>query len=311
MKKRFFIISLFWVLAIAAFGAIVMLLWNFVVPGVLGLATINFWQALALFVLARIFFGGLEELSPPEEECPVVKRVTRSALNGRRCLRKNARISLIKERSSDSVALSEETDSSTRETLIETTVAKLPKRMNNLTGKGNSLEELIVEHQPRLKAFIRKRVSSKEDAEDILQDVLYQLVKTIESTFNPIEQVTAWLYRVARNTIINKGKKMQEEELPDSSYDKEDNVLSEFSEVLFSDAPPTPEVAEKENDGQEVKPVSEGVRNVPPQHTGESPQIRSPANERSPSGNFIADRVIIGRPGFGFKDESRPKGIKI
>ena len=230
MKKRFFIISLFWVLAIAAFGAIVMLLWNFVVPGVLGLATINFWQALALFVLARIFFGGF----PGRGAFP--------ALNGRRCLRKNARISLIKERSSDSVALSEETDSSTRETLIETTVTKLPKRMNNLTGKGNSLEELIVEHQPRLKAFIRKRVSSKEDAEDILQDVLYQLVKTIESTFNPIEQVTAWLYRVARNTIINKGKKMQEEELPDSSYDKEDNVLSEFSEVLFSDAPPTPEV---------------------------------------------------------------------
>ena len=114
--------------------------------------------------------------------------------------------------------------------------------MNNLTGKDNSLEELIAENQPRLKAFIRKRVSTKEDAEDILQDVLYQLVKTIESTFNPIEQVTAWLYRVARNTIINKGKKMQEEELPVSSYDKKDNVLSEFSEVLFSDAPPTPEI---------------------------------------------------------------------
>mgnify|MGYP000126246100 FL=1 len=58
MKKRFFIIPLFGVLAIAAFGAIVMLLWNFVVPGVLGLATINFWQALALFALARILFGG-------------------------------------------------------------------------------------------------------------------------------------------------------------------------------------------------------------------------------------------------------------
>lgn len=57
--------------------------------------------------------------------------------------------------------------------------------MNNLTGKDNSLEELIAENQPRLKAFIRKRVSTKEDAEDILQDVLYQLVKTIESTFNP------------------------------------------------------------------------------------------------------------------------------
>lgn len=58
MKKRFFIIPLFGVLAIAAFGAIVMLLWNFVVPGVLGLATINFWQALALFALTRILFGG-------------------------------------------------------------------------------------------------------------------------------------------------------------------------------------------------------------------------------------------------------------
>ena len=54
--------------------------------------------------------------------------------------------------------LSEETDSSMKETLIETTVAKLPKRMNNLTGKDNSLEELIAENQPRLKAFIRKRV---------------------------------------------------------------------------------------------------------------------------------------------------------
>lgn len=63
--------------------------------------------------------------------------------------------------------------------------------MNKLTEKDNSLEELIAKHQPRLKAFIRKRVSNKEDAEDILQDVFYQLVKTIESTFNPIEQVTA------------------------------------------------------------------------------------------------------------------------
>lgn len=44
--------------------------------------------------------------------------------------------------------------------------------MNNLTGKDNSLEELIAENQPRLKAFIRKRVSTKEDAEDILQDAV-------------------------------------------------------------------------------------------------------------------------------------------
>ena len=76
-------------------------------------------------------------------------------------------------------------------------------------------------------------------------------------------------------------------------------------------APPTPEVAEKENDGQEVKPDTEGVRNVPSQPTEEAPLIRSPANDRSPSGNFIADHVVIGRPGFNVRDEYKPKGIKM
>ena len=93
---------------------------------------------------------------------------------------------------------------------------------------------------------------------------------------------------------------------------KEDELKQLKSELAALDrkiqlelAPPTPEIAEKEKDGQEVKPVSEGVRNVPLQHTGESPQIRSP------SGNFITDRVIIGRPGLYAKDENRPKGLKI
>lgn len=39
--------------------------------------------------------------------------------------------------------------------------------------------------------------------------------------------------------------------------------------------------------------------------------MRSPASERSPTGNFIADHVIIGRPGLSVKDENRPKGLKI
>lgn len=58
---------------------------------------------------------------------------------------------------------------------------------------------------------------------------------------NPIEQVTAWLYRVTRNTIINKGKKKSEEECPVSQY--EESVLSDFSTVLFADdeLAPSPE----------------------------------------------------------------------
>lgn len=113
-------------------------------------------------------------------------------------------------------------------------------KMNENAEKGN-VEKLVKEYQPRLKSFIRKRVSNEEDAEDILQDVFYQLIKTVENTVNPIEQVAAWLYRVARNTIINKEKKKQEEGFPASQHDDEGNILTEFSEVLFNDDNPTPE----------------------------------------------------------------------
>ena len=115
--------------------------------------------------------------------------------------------------------------------------------MNKQKGHEGNVERLIEEHQPQLKAFIHRRVSSKEDAEDILQDVFYQLVKAVSNTLNPIEQVTSWLYRVTRNTIINKGKKKSEEEWPVSAYAEEESVLSEFSEVLFAndDLAPSPE----------------------------------------------------------------------
>ena len=62
--------------------------------------------------------------------------------------------------------------------------------MNKQKGHEGDVERLIEEHQPQLKAFIHRRVSSKEDAEDILQDVFYQLVKAVSNTLNPIEQVS-------------------------------------------------------------------------------------------------------------------------
>ena len=108
-------------------------------------------------------------------------------------------------------------------------------------NKNTPIESLVKEYQPRLKSFIRKKVPNKEDAEDILQDVFYQLIKAIEDTVNPIEQVTAWLYRVTRNIIINKSKEKQEEELPVYQSDEDGDILIEFSEVLFNNDNPTPE----------------------------------------------------------------------
>jgi RNA polymerase sigma factor (sigma-70 family) len=104
-----------------------------------------------------------------------------------------------------------------------------------------NLDKLIVEHQPRLRSFINSRVPNKEDAEDILQDVFYQFVKTVNTTMNPIEQVSAWLYRVARNTIINRGKKKREEDLPTYHGEEDDNdILKDFSEILFNDETTSP-----------------------------------------------------------------------
>jgi len=95
--------------------------------------------------------------------------------------------------------------------------------------------QLIVEHRPQLKAFIRKCVPNKEDAEDILQDVFYQFIKTVENSMNPIEQVSAWLYKVARNLIINRGVKKREVEMPVYRSDEsDDEMLYDVSEILFS-----------------------------------------------------------------------------
>lgn len=75
-------------------------------------------------------------------------------------------------------------------------------------------------------------------------------------------------------------------------------------------APPKPDVAEMENEGQQVKPMSD-VGKTNPLRTEDVPQIRSPANERSPTSSVIADNIIIGCPGFRVKDENGVKGLKM
>ncbi len=102
--------------------------------------------------------------------------------------------------------------------------------------------ELVVEYQPRLRAFIRKRVANRDDADDILQEVFYRLVRA-DTLSDPIEQVSAWLYRVARNLIINSNAKKREVQMPRVRGGEDDEeVLTEVSEVFFPDGDsPTPE----------------------------------------------------------------------
>ncbi|ROS89700.1 DNA methylase [Muribaculaceae bacterium Isolate-080 (Janvier)] len=143
-------------------------------------------------------------------------------------------------------------------------------------------------------------------------------VAAARNFLNALEKIPSTIDQYkAKNEVLEK-EIPQLQEIAGKVWKKEDELKQLKSELAALDrkiqlelAPPAPEVAEKENDGQEVKTVSEGVRNVPPQHTEEAPRIRNPMNERSPSGNEIADRVIIGHPGFQLKNENRPKGIKI
>jgi RNA polymerase sigma factor (sigma-70 family) len=99
----------------------------------------------------------------------------------------------------------------------------------------DNLSKTIVEYQPRLRSFIRRRVDKNEDAEDILQDVWYQLSNAINITLNPIENVAAWLYRVARNTIINHGRKKREEQMPEYRNDDDDSAIHDFAELFLVD----------------------------------------------------------------------------
>jgi RNA polymerase sigma factor (sigma-70 family) len=99
----------------------------------------------------------------------------------------------------------------------------------------------VKEYGKRLFSFIRGRVRTNEDAEDILQDVWYQLYNTTEV----IDQVGAWLYRVARNKIIDRHRKKRPELLDDQTYEDDDGELG-FKEILLAD-PHDPETAYLKN----------------------------------------------------------------
>jgi RNA polymerase sigma factor (sigma-70 family) len=76
--------------------------------------------------------------------------------------------------------------------------------------QNRRISEVIQRERRRLLNFIRKRVGDEGDAEDILQDVFYELIAAYR-LMQPVEQVGAWLYRVARNRIIDRFRKRKPE----------------------------------------------------------------------------------------------------
>jgi len=104
--------------------------------------------------------------------------------------------------------------------------------------KNNTIIQAIGAYGKNLLGFIRRRVKNDADAEDILQDVWYQFSSVLNS--EPIEQTGAWLYRVARNKIIDKHKKHTETLLDDMIVGDDEDEALDFKAILMTEAT-TPE----------------------------------------------------------------------
>src|SRR6266581_4923325 len=86
------------------------------------------------------------------------------------------------------------------------------RRQWHMTQQDQRISETVSREYARLRNFIRKRVADQGEAEDILQDVFYELVEAYRM-MKPVEQVTAWLFRVARNRITDLFRSKQREAL--------------------------------------------------------------------------------------------------
>src|SRR6059036_2078776 len=95
------------------------------------------------------------------------------------------------------------------------------------------ISEVVERERSRLFNFIRRRVPDRRDAEDILQDVFYELVEA-NRLLMPIEHVTGWLFRVARNRITDLFRKKTPESFSDAAVADEEDELLQLEDLLPS-----------------------------------------------------------------------------
>jgi RNA polymerase sigma factor (sigma-70 family) len=99
--------------------------------------------------------------------------------------------------------------------------------------QNRRIAEVVEREQSRLGNFIRRRVTDPRDAEDILQDVFYELVEA-NRLLMPIDHVTGWLFRVARNRITDLFRKKKPESFGDRAVADGDDRRLRFEELLPS-----------------------------------------------------------------------------
>ena len=98
--------------------------------------------------------------------------------------------------------------------------------------KNHQVTRIVSELGARLGRFVRARVRTDEDAEDVLQDVWQRLITALDD--GTVEQIGAWLYTVARNRIIDRARKPTMASL-DATLEDADDVTFEFPLLLLRD----------------------------------------------------------------------------
>src|ERR1700687_3591601 len=104
-----------------------------------------------------------------------------------------------------------------------------------MTEQDQRISETVAREEHRLRRFIRRWVADQSDVEDILQDVFHELVEAYR-LMQPIEQIGAWLFRVARNRITDRFRKRQTEGLASRPAGMEDGEPLRLEELLPSPA---------------------------------------------------------------------------
>src|SRR5271168_1016008 len=105
--------------------------------------------------------------------------------------------------------------------------------VTSMIEQDRQISEVIAEEQPRLHSFIRRRVPNESDVEDLLQEVFYELVEA-HRLLKPIDYVTGWLFRVARNRMTDLFRKKRPENFADATLKDEEGELLEIEDLLPS-----------------------------------------------------------------------------
>src|SRR6202171_439166 len=105
--------------------------------------------------------------------------------------------------------------------------------INLMNKQDRQISEIVAEERSRLHNFIRRRVPDPADVEDIVQEVFYELVEA-NRLLMPIDHVTGWLFRVARNRITDLFRKKKTESFSDTAVADEDDERLQLADLLPS-----------------------------------------------------------------------------